>query len=398
MMWHWVTRVWVVESWVVALLWLWRGIEAVIGLPKVPNLLSAEFNDSESAGPSLTVVVPALNEEAKVGACLESLLAQEYRSLNIVAVNDRSTDGTGAVMDALAATHPERLRVMHITELPPGWLGKTHAMAKAAALEPASEFVLFTDADILFRKDALRRAMQLVVASSADHLVTLPTLTLKRWDEAALIGFFEVCSLWAARPWKVADAKSKRDAVGVGAFNLLRRSAYDRVGGFEALRMEIIEDLGIARRIKLTGLRQRVAFGRGLVSVHWAAGAMGVVEVLTKNMFSAFGYRMLLLLGACGWLVGFCVLPGLGLVASFWLWGLLLPGLLTWLAMTMVYKAMGRYTGIPAWNVLLVPFAALMLIYTLLRSMVTTLRQGGVVWRGTFYSLRELRSHVAPLW
>ena len=92
-------------------------------------------------------------------------------------------------------------------------------------------------------------------------MVTLPTLILKRWDEEAMIGFFTVCSLWAARPWKVADPKAKRDAVGVGAFNLLCRSAYEAVGGFEALRMEIVEDLGIARRIRRAGLKQRVAFG-----------------------------------------------------------------------------------------------------------------------------------------
>ena len=154
---------------------------ALFGLPKVPDLLSREYDAAPSIGPSLTVVVPALNEEAAVGACLELLLAQEYESLQIVAVNDRSTDGTGAVMDALAAQYPKQLRVLHIVELPEGWLGKTHAMAMAAKLEPKSEYLLFTDADILFRKDALRRAMGLVVASSADHMVTLPTLILKRW-------------------------------------------------------------------------------------------------------------------------------------------------------------------------------------------------------------------------
>jgi GT2 family glycosyltransferase len=400
--WQWVVRVWVIQAWVVAILWLWRSTTAAYGFPKVPDLLSEEFDDAPMTGPSLTVVVPALNEEATVGECLESLLAQEYRPLRIVAVNDRSTDGTGAAMDRLAAQHPERLRVLHLAELPSGWLGKTHAMATAAALEaphePKSEYLLFTDADVLFRKDALRRTMKLAVVSDADHMVTLPTMVLKRWDEAALIGFFEVCSMWAARPWKVADPKAKRDAVGVGAFNLLRRSAYEQVGGYEALRMEIVEDLGIARRVRRAGLRQRVAFGRDLVSVHWAAGAMGIVDVLTKNMFAAFGFRLLVLLGACSWLVGFCVLPAAGIAVSYWLLGLLLPGLLTLVAMTTVYLAMGKHSGISAWNVLLAPFAAVLLMYTLLRSMATTLTQGGVLWRGTFYSLKELRQHAPALW
>jgi glycosyltransferase involved in cell wall biosynthesis len=394
----WGVRLWVIEAWFVAVLWHWRSLGAAFGLPKVPDLLTAEFDDAPATGPMLTVVVPALNEEATVGQCLQTLLAQEYQAVRIVAVNDRSTDGTGAIMEALAAKHPERLRVLHVTELPPGWLGKTHAMAAAAALEPKTEYLLFTDADVLFRTDALRRTMQFVVTSAAGHMVTVPTMLLKRWDEAALIGFFEVCSLWAARPWKVADPRAKRDAVGVGAFNLLRRSAYEQVGGYEALRMEIVEDLGIARRVRRAGLNQRVAFGRDLVSVHWAAGAMGLVEVLTKNMFAALGFRLLVLLGTCAWLAGFCVLPAAGIAASYWLLGLLLPGLLTLAAMTTIYLAMGRYSGISAWNVLLAPFAAMLLIYTLLRSMVTTLRQGGVIWRGTLYSLKELRKHVPPLW
>jgi glycosyltransferase involved in cell wall biosynthesis len=333
-----------------------------------------------------------LNEAENIAACLESLLAQEYTSLQILAVDDRSTDGTGAIMDSFATRCPDRLKVLHITDLPGGWLGKTHAMA-VAARESEGEYLLFTDADILFSPDALRRSMAYAVASQADHLVTLPTLVLKRWDEAALLSFFQVCALWASRPWKVADSKAKRDAVGVGAFNLIRRDAYEKVGGFEALRMEIIEDLGIARRVKRAGLRQRVAFGRGLVNVHWASGAFGVVGVLTKNIFSAFRFQIPLLLFACGWLVAFCVLPVVVIVP-----GLLLPWVLTAFSVAFLYVGLGRHSGISAWNAALAPFAALLLIYALLRSMVTTLRQGGVVWRGTFYPLAELKRHVAPMW
>lgn len=397
MVWFWVMRLWLVQAWLAALLWMSRGLAAAFGLPKVPDLLQPEFDSAAAKEPSLTVIVPALNEEAKVAACLESLITQNYQSLKILAVDDRSTDGTGAVMDRLAVQHPDRLSVLHIADLPPGWLGKTHAMALAAR-QSESDYILFTDADILFREDALTRSMAFAIASDADHLVTVPTLVIERWDEAALLGFFQVCALWAARPWKVADPRAKRDAVGVGAFNLLRRQAYEQVGGFEALRMEIVEDLGIARRIKRAGLKQRIAFGRGLVSVHWAPRALGVVEILTKNMFSAFGFRIPLLLGACGWLVGFCVLPAVGLAMTWWLPELLLPGLLTGFAMWLVYHALSRHSGISAWNVFLAPFSALLLMYTLLRSMGTTLRQGGVVWRGTFYPLKELKRSVAPLW
>jgi cellulose synthase/poly-beta-1,6-N-acetylglucosamine synthase-like glycosyltransferase len=404
--WNWALRLWVVEAWIVAALWVWRSVGAAIGLPKVANLLDAQWDDAPATGPMLTVVVPALNEEASVAECLESLLAQDYESLRIVAVDDRSTDGTGAVMDGLAAArYPERLQVLHVRELPVGWLGKTHAMTMAAresnresTSESRSEYLLFTDADIVFRADALRRSMAYAVASRADHLVTAPTLVLKRWDEAALIGFFEVCAMWASRPWKISDAKAKRDSVGVGAFNLMRREAYEQVGGFEALRMEIIEDIGMGRRVKRAGLRQRVAFGKDLVRVHWAPGAMGVVDVLTKNMFAAFQFQIVLLLGACGLLAGFFVLPPISVMAGLAWPELLLAGLIAVGSVVVAYRALGRYSGISAWYAVLSPFAATLLMYALLRSMVKTLRQGGVWWRGTLYPLKELRKHVAPPW
>jgi hypothetical protein len=391
-LWNLVLRVWFVQAWIVAVLWAWKAIEAARGLPTVPDLLDADWDVSSAQGPTLTVIVPALDEAENIVACLSSLLAQDYTSLRIVAVNDRSTDETGAIMDSFAARYPDLLKVLHIADLPAGWLGKTHAMALAAG-ESESEYLLFTDADILFSSDALRRSMSYAVASQADHLVTLPTLVLKRWDEAALLSFFQVCAMWASRPWKVADPKAKRDAVGVGAFNLIRRDAYEKVGGFEALRMEIIEDLGIARRVKRAGLRQRVAFGKGLVNVHWAPGALGVVGVLTKNIFSAFRFQIPLLLFACGWLLAFCVLPVVVIAP-----GMLLPSLLTAVSVVSLYLGLGKHSGISAWNAALAPFAALLLIYALLRSMVTTLRQGGVVWRGTFYPLAELKRHVAPMW
>ena len=162
--------------------------------------------------------------------------------------------------------------------------------------------------------------------------------------------------------------------------------------------MEIVEDLGMARKIRREGLRQRIAFGKDLVRVHWAEGAMGVVRITTKNMFSAFGFRISLLLVACAWLLGFCVLPGVEVVAGVRFVGLLVPGVVAVLAMVAAYRAMARYTGISAWNVLLAPFAAILLMYAMVLSMATTLSQGGVMWRGTFYSLKELREHVAPLW
>jgi glycosyltransferase involved in cell wall biosynthesis len=380
-----------IAAWGVAAAWVWRAADAALGVPTIPDLLQGDPGREPVGAPTLTVIVPARNEARDIRACLESLVRQDYAGVRVVAVNDRSTDATGAVMEAMAAEWPGRLRVVHVTELPAEWLGKTHAMALAAR-QSETDFLLFTDADVVFAPAALRLALAEAVNSQADHFVLAPTTIIKRWDEAALLAFFQMFGVWAARPWKVADPKATRDAVGIGAFNMLRRTAYEAVGGYEALRMEVVEDLGIARRIKRAGLRQRLAFGRGLVSIHWAAGGWGLMGVMTKNVFAAARFNVGFLLGGCAWLGGFCVVP----FVLLWTPGLRVAGAIAIASMAWAYGVFERHSGLSVWNVLAAPFAATVFCFVMLRSMLTTLRQGGVVWRGTFYSLKELKKHVAP--
>jgi glycosyltransferase involved in cell wall biosynthesis len=386
-----------VAAWLVAGSWLARTVAAARGLPRIPDLLRSEFDREPEGRPRLTVVVPARNEGPHVLACLESLLGQDYAGIDVIAVDDRSTDDTGAVMDGLAVRHGERLRVIHVTELPAGWLGKTHALAlgaREAGVMTQPDFLLFTDADVVFRPDALRRTLVYAVDSDADHMVTVPTMLVHRWDEGLVLGFFQIFGLWAARPWRVEEPKAMRDAVGVGAFNMLRRSAYLEIGGFEAQKMDILEDMTLARRVKRGGLRQRIGFARGMVTVHWARGARGLIEGMTKNIFSGFRFHASLLVGACVWLAVFGVGPGIGV----WWAPTRVPSVIAISCVGWAYRLVGRHSGISAWNFVFFPVAAAVFIFTLLRSMAVTLWQGGVMWRGTFYSLEELRREAGPLW
>ncbi len=335
---------------------------------------------------------PPATKHADIAATLHSLLAQDYPNLQIIAIDDRSTDRTGAIMDTIAAQHPAKLRALHVTELPAGWLGKSHAMALAAHQAP-TDYLLFTDADVLFHPSAIRLALANAVVTHADHFITVPTTLIQRWDEGALLGFFQIFSFWAARPWRIANPKAKRDAIGIGAFNLLRREAYLAIGGFESLRMEIVEDVGLGRRIKRAGLAQRIAFGHGLVSLHWASGVNGLIGVMTKNLWAAFRFYIGLALLGCLWLVTFCVSPFLGLFFA----PTRIPAILTFAAIAYAYRLLNRHSGISSWNAIFYPFSALVFIFTLLRSMFLTLKQGGILWRGTFYSLTELRKNAAPL-
>jgi GT2 family glycosyltransferase len=386
------THVLQIFAWLIGLTWSSKVIAAFRGLPRIPNLLLPAHDLTPAGMPSIAVIVPARDEAADISATLHSLLAQDYPNLQIIAVDDRSSDSTGSIIAALSQQHPGKLRALTITELPFGWLGKTHAMALAARQAP-TDFLLFTDGDVLFRSDSIRRSLAYAVSSGADHLVTVPTTIIKRWDEAALLAFFQIFGFWGVRPWRVSDPKSRRDALGIGAFNLMRREAYLQIGGFESLRMEIVEDLALGRRIKRAGLAQRVAFGRGLTSVHWASGANGLVNVMTKNIFSAFAFHVSLLLLGCLWLILFCVTPA---ACLFWA-PTRLPAALTLIVVAYGYRLMGRTSGLSTWNALAFPFSALVFVFALLRSMLTTLKQGGVIWRGTFYPLAELRKNAGPL-
>ncbi len=378
-------------AWGLAAAWGYKAISSARGLRQVPDLHRPEFDAEPEASPQLTAVVPARNEEAAVGSCVQSLLLQSYAALDVIAVDDRSEDRTGAILDGLAGTAAGRLRVLHVQELPEGWLGKTNALAQAIALaEQASDsaWLLFTDADVHFAPDALRRALSYAVRERADHLILLPTPLAKSPGEAIMLGFFQVMGAWAVRLWRVSDPSSTRDALGVGAFALLRSSALREIGGLEPLRMAILEDLTLGQRIKAAGLRQRIAFGPGLVTVHWAPGALGVVDVLTKNIFALFQFEPWRLLAGCCGLLAMTLPPLLGLAYA----PTRVPSVLTLAAIAWLYHQIAGYSRVPAWTFWLYPVGVGLTIYSMLRSMLITLAQGGVRWRGTFYPLAELRA------
>jgi hypothetical protein len=383
-------------AWLLALAWIWKAVTAGLGLRRIPNLLDPQFDREPVGDPFISVIVPARDEEQALPASLASLIAQDYANLRIIAVDDRSTDTSGAIMDAFAARYSSRLRVLHIRELPPNWLGKPHAMAMAAREAIANDrpdYLLFTDADIFFEPQAIRRSLVQAVVTKADHFVTFPTPQIKSVGEGMLLGYLGVMGLWATRPWKAGDPKAKRDSIGIGAFNLLRTAAYEQLGGFESLRMEILEDLTMAHCVKRAGLRQRVAIAPGMVSLHWAAGALGVVNVMTKNLFAVFRFRIALVLAACLGLAVQCLAPFVFLLIP----RTRVPAILTLLAVAALYALSSRHSKISALYAVLFPAGAALFLYSLLRSAFTTLRAGGVMWRGTFYPLKELRKNITPL-
>ena len=181
-------------AWGLAGAWCVRVYGAVKNVPKLPDLTSMQWDRTPAKSPGLTVVVPARNEAANIAATLDSLVAQDYAWLQVVTVNDRSEDETGAIVEGYAERFPRRVRALHVRELPVGWLGKTHAMQLAVG-ESRSEYLLFTDADILFEPTVLRRALAYAEQAGAAHVVVAPTPLVRAWGEGVMLGFFQVLGL-----------------------------------------------------------------------------------------------------------------------------------------------------------------------------------------------------------
>jgi glycosyltransferase involved in cell wall biosynthesis len=374
------------------LAWFSRVVDAAFGMPKVTDITRPEFNvrpATPQGDPRVSIVVPACNEESTIERCLNQLLELDYSNYEIIAVDDRSTDRTGDLMDRVAASGAAtgRLKIIHIRQLPPRWLGKTHAMWTAAK-EATGDWILFTDADVFFRRDALRRAICYAEQEKADHVVLFPCLIMQGVGEHMMIAFFQSLFVFGHRPWKVADPKTK-DHIGVGAFNLIRRSVYEQIGTYERLRLEVLDDMKLGKVVKSGGFRQRNVFGRDLISIRWARGAMGVVRNLTKNFFSVMAFQWPRALGAIA-LLGFLnLMPFLGV----WLarGASRIPYLVALSSMFLIYAGMSWRSRIPPYYFFLHPISTALFAYTMLRSMSLTLWNGGVEWRGTKYPLEELR-------
>jgi glycosyltransferase involved in cell wall biosynthesis len=395
---------------ILALAWFSRIVDAAIGMPSVADISKPEWDrdpvaasgNLASGNPRVSIIVPARNEEDDIEQSLARLLELDYDNYEVIAVNDRSTDRTGEIMERVAADfrllsphfsqrtremgHPI-LRVIHHQELPTGWLGKTHAMWTATNAANG-DWLLFTDADVLFKADSVRRAMAYAEAERADHVVLFPQMIMKRPGEYMMIAFFQTMFVFGHRPWKVADPKS-RDHMGVGAFNLIRRSAYEAVGTYEALRMEVLDDMKLGKVVKNGGFAQRNVFGGDLISIRWANGALGVVNNLTKNFFAVLSFQWPRTLISAFGLAFLNLMPFLGVwLAHGWE---RLPYAVALGSMFLIYWGMSLRSGVPAYYFLLHPVSTALFIYTLMRSMFHTLWNDGIVWRGTKYPLEELR-------
>jgi len=380
--------------------WLTAGwcLLAVVSFHALPALVWLSFHrlsrvraPAPATWPAVSIVVAARDEAARVEEALRGLLSSDYPELDIHFANDRSTDSTAAIADRLAA-EDARLTVLHIEQLPDGWLGKTNAMQQAARQSQA-EWLLFTDGDILIDPAALRQVIGYVEAKQLDHFCLLPSMETNGWLECVLTSFFAMLFSFGTYPW-LRQTGFPMAYYGVGAFNLVRRSSYEALGGYERIRMDVMDDVNLGRMLRDHGARADALVAGPAVRVRWQDSAWGVIRGLEKNAFAACRYSVLRLIGftliyAVLFFLPVAVLPCLEPAAAS---GFTATVVLLAVSFGCISRLFGGHLLVAPW----LPIGAAAVLLAFWRSAWVTLRQGGVNWRETFYPLNVLRASLYP--
>jgi glycosyltransferase involved in cell wall biosynthesis len=363
-----------------------RGIAALPNLARDAVLPAA---GDAATWPRLSVVLAARDEAESIRRAVSSLLAQDYPSLEVVAVDDRSRDATGAILDELAAAHPA-LTVVHVDALPDGWLGKTNALARGAAAS-TGELLLFTDADVLFGDGALRRAVAWAVRDGAGHAVALPHFVAPGLLERSFVSLFGLFLLAHLETNALGRARSAAH-IGLGAFNLVRRDAYRAIGGHTRLRMEVADDVKLGLILRRSGVRQRLADSGGLVRVRWQRGFVASMVGLVKNYFAGCEYRWAAALRHALLVPFVTTFPVVCLALSSDPLTRALAAAAVALPVALHGATARRLAGGRGYEGLLLPLGGLCLAAVALASAIVTTVRGAVIWRGTRYPLRDLEA------
>jgi len=344
--------------------------------------------------PLVSVIIPARDEEDSIVQTLKSLIDQKYETIEIIIVNDRSTDNTAKYIenfiDEIKTSGSNKdVQVLHIDELPTGWLGKNYALYKGYA-KSIGNYLLFTDADIQFSKETIHSAMVYFQSNQLDHLTLMPYLKSRQFWLRGFIHLF-IFSLYLSKwPWKSNNDKQNSQGIGIGAFNLISREAYEKIGTHKKIALRPDDDLQLGMLVKHNGQKQRLLLGKKYIEVEWYQSFSAMLKGLEKNIFAGLHYSTFMLIGVIFGLMVFYLSPFLGV----WLldgWHAVVCGvsMIIILLLYLIYiRKLFRDTG---YDVLLFPIFVLLLIYVFLRSCLITIFKGGIRWRGTFYSLKELR-------
>jgi len=381
--------VWFWALCLIGLIWLRRHL--AINRARRDEVLSACHAEGREPLPTLSVLVAGKDEEPNIERCLAGLLGQEYPVLEVIAINDRSADRTGQIIDHWAAADA-RLKPVHVDHLPAGWAGKNHAM-HVGSQRAIGEWLCFTDADCRFHSPRLlAAAVRYALRHRVDLLSVLPQLEARTfWERVVQPPAGAIMVFWFP-PAKVNDPRSSV-AYANGAFMLMPRAVYDRVGGHAQIRTALNEDMQLARRVKQSALRLRVIPGGGLYTVRMYTGFWQIWNGWSRIFYGCFG-SWSRLIGSAVFLSVFSLLAPLSLLLSP-LAGSAGPAIAlaagaALLGQQTVLWRFYRLCAMPSWWAVTYPLGAAV-CWAMTINAMTRLLGVRTSWRGTIYQRRAMK-------
>ncbi|WP_406696032.1 glycosyltransferase family 2 protein [Singulisphaera sp. Ch08] len=341
--------------------------------------------------PLVTAIIPAKDEERTLSECLASVCAQSYPNLEIIVVDDRSTDRTGAIAREFAASDP-RIEVLTIEHLPLGWTGKTHA-AQQAADRARGDWYWFLDADTRHSPENLEIVMEYARERGAALASLLPEMRCETFWENVVQPLAGIVLMQSYPLFRVNDDRSSL-AFANGQYILIKRAAYEAAGGHHAVRDRFVEDIRLAARVKSLGLPIRVAIARGIGSTRMYSSLDQLVRGWSRILYDALGRNPWRLFGrlldplifsqtghvALAWAI-YLLVQGGAAPFALWLLGLsVVHHIFTYTVLNRVYRMSVPESRYVAWF----PVANLVMDVILIRAIKMCLT-GRVTWRGTVY-------------
>ena len=338
--------------------------------------------------PKLSIIIPACNEEQHIEQAAKTILAQDYPNLEIILVNDRSSDSTGDIIDQLAIDD-DRITAVHIKTLPKNWLGKVNALSEGKKYV-TGDWMLITDADIHYSPGILRKAVAYVLDKKIDHLALMPNVEMNSFGLEIAINTFGLVFLLTTRAAMINKPNSKY-VIGVGAFNLVRTEVFNKTPGFEWLRMETVDDMGVGLMMNNAGAQTHFALADKDLSLGWYHSIGQMFKGLEKNLFGAgAGYSVIKLSTQIVPLWGLVAAPFLAFYSdNIWLWSLATTAVALYLIFSIFFV---RRKKTETFSLLLFPVGLILISLMMIWAAFRCVKNGGIDWRGTHYSTAELRA------
>lgn len=362
-------------------------LEFVIGFKSIKNLNEAEQRTLKNT-PKVSIIIPARNEEQKIRQALRSVLNLNYSNYEVMVINDRSEDRTGEILNEMSLEFPQ-LNVVHIDTLPEGWLGKNYVLNYGAE-KANGEYLIFTDADVVFQPDTLSRVIPFVIENNLDHLSMAPSHVLKGFWLTSVVTIFEFMFMMRYKPWQVSNPKSRR-FIGVGSFNMVKKEAYKKTGGFSTIRMRPDDDIMLGKLIKKNHLKSAFLFAPDHLRIEWYSTLGEMVRAFYKNTYSGFNYNFLSALWSVILMFFVCIFPYINIFLTDSIGLIFNSGIV--LIIFFIYLILTKSNEISVFYFLTYPISSLIIMYLICRAVFLTIKNRGMEWRGTYYSLKELRKN-----